>query len=367
MALETNTSTALADTCLVYIGTYTRAQSKGIYVSRLDMATGTLTSPELAIATANPSFLVLHPNHRFLYAVGETSGPSNGVVNAFGIDSKTGALTLLNQQTSAGRGPCHLAVDKTGACVLVANYGSGVVAALPIHADGSLGAPTTSIQHQGSGTDPKRQEKPHAHGVGFDLANRRAFCADLGLDKILIYQFDPSKATITPNDPPFGSVKPGAGVRHFVFNAQGRRLYAINELNSTITAFDYEPEHGALTEFQTISTLPEKFSGPNTGAEVAIHPNGRFFYGSNRGDNSIVAYTIDDSTGKLTVVQHQSTLGKTPRDFRIDPTGDFLLAANQDSNTVVVFRIDQTSGRLSPTGQSIEISSPTCVTFVTIP
>jgi len=176
----------------------------------------------LAAAAANPSFLALHPNHRFLYAVGETSAASNGVVNAFAIDSTTGTLALLNQQTSAGRGPCHLAVDKTGTCALVANYGSGSVALLPIHNDGSLGPPTTSMQHQGASIDPKRQQGPHAHGVGFDLINHRAFCADLGLDKILIYQYDQSKATITPNDPPSGSVKPGAGVRHFAFHPNGR-------------------------------------------------------------------------------------------------------------------------------------------------
>jgi len=364
MALDSTSSTSPTNSCLVYFGTYTRARSKGVYVSRMDISTGSLTSPALAVETANPSFLALHPNHRFLYTVGETSGASNGVVNAFSIDSSTGTLTLLNQQTSAGRGPCHLAVDKTGVCVLVANYGSGSVAALSIHTDGSLGPPTTSIQHQGSSVDPKRQDKPHAHGVGFDLAGHRAFCTDLGLDKILIYQFDQSKAAITPNDPPFGSVKPGAGVRHFVFHPDGRCLYAINEMQSTVTAFDYDPQRGALTEFQTVSTLPDTFNGPNTAAEIAIHATGKFLYGSNRGHNSIVVFAIDDTTGRLTLVGHQPTLGKTPRMFAIDPTGNFLLAANQDSDTIVVFRIDPKTGRLTPTGQSVEISSPTCVTFV---
>jgi 6-phosphogluconolactonase len=352
------------NTCLVYVGTYTRAQSKGIYVCRLDTTTGALTSPALAVPTTNPSFLVLHPNHRFLYAVGETTGASNGVVNAFAIDNKSGMLTLLNQQTSAGHGPCHLAADKTGVCLLVANYGSGSIASLPIHADGLIGPPASSIQHQGSSVDPKRQQGPHAHSVGFDPANRRAFCADLGLDKLLVYQFDPATATLTPNDPPFGVVKPGAGPRHFVFSPNGRRVYVINEMASTITAFDYEAKRGALTEFQTVSTLPDTFTGINTAAEIAIHPNGNFLYGSNRGDNSIAVFAIDDTTGKLALIEHQSTLGKTPRMFAIDPTGNFLLAANQDSNTVVVFRIDPTTSRLTPTGQSIEISMPTCVVFM---
>jgi 6-phosphogluconolactonase len=366
MGLEAIPSPSHTNICLVYIGTYTRAQSKGIYVCRMSTATGILTSPALAVPTTNPSFLALHPNHGFLYAVGETTGASNGTVNAFAIDNTAGHLTFLNQQTSAGRGPCHLAVDASGKCMLVANYGSGSIAALPIHADGSLGSPATSIQHQGSSVDPNRQQGPHAHSVGFDLANRRAFCADLGLDKLLVYRFDPASATLAPNDPPSASVKPGAGARHFVFSPNGRRVYVINEMQSTITAFNYDAKHGALTEFQTVSTLPDRFTGTNTAAEIAIHPNGRFLYGSNRGDNSIAVYAIDDATGKLTLIEHQSTRGKTPRMFAIDPTGNFLLAANQDSNTIVVFRIDPTTGHLTPTGQSIEVSLPSCVTLVPI-
>jgi 6-phosphogluconolactonase len=354
------------DTCLAYFGTYTRAQSKGIYVCRLNTATGALTSPVLAVSTANPSFLALHPNHHVLYSAGAISSSSNGAVNAFLIDNQTGMLTLLNQQTSAGLGPTHLAVDASGRCVLVANYGSGSIAVLPIQADGSLGPPATSIQHHGSSVDPNRQQGPHAHGVGFDPANRRAFCADLGLDKLLVYRFDPATATLTPNDPPFGLVKPGSGPRHFVFDLKGRQVYVINEMGSTITAFNYDPRLGSLTEFQTISTLPIIFAGTNTAAEIAIHPTGKFLYGSNRGDNSLAVYAIDSATGKATLVQHQSTLGKTPRMFAIDPTGNFLLAANQDSNTIVVFRIDPVTGRLTPTGQSIEVSLPSCVAFLPI-
>jgi 6-phosphogluconolactonase len=366
MGLDAVPSPSLTNTCLVYVGTYTRTQSKGIYVCRLNTTTGALTSLMLAARTTNPSFLALHPNHHFLYAVGETSGASNGTVIAFTIDNNTGLLTLLNQQPSAGRGPCHLAVDASGTCVLVANYGSGSIASLPIHADGSLGPPATSIQHHGSSVDPKRQQGPHAHSVGFDPASRRAFCADLGLDKLLVYRFDPTNATLTPNDPPFGVVQPGAGPRHFVFHPNDRRLYVINEMQSTITAFDYNPQLGSLAEFQTLSTLPDTFTGTNTGAEIVIHPNGKFLYGSNRGDNSIAVCAIDDATGKLTLIAHQSTLGKTPRNFAVDPTGNFLLAANQDSDTVVVFRIDPSTGRLTPTGQSVGIPLPSCITFVPI-
>src|ERR1017187_5841546 len=353
--------------CLVYFGTRASAKGKGIYMCRLNTATGTLTSPEVAAETTDPAFLAIHPNHRFLYAVRETGGfegTPNGAVSAFTIDPTTGKLTLLNQQNSGGQGPCHLAVDRPGQCVLVAHYGGGSVAAFPIRADGSLGAVGAFIQHRGSSADPKRQEGPHAHSVGFDLANRRPFCADLGLDKLLIYQLEPKTAMLTTNDPPSVSLTPGAGPRHFAVHPNGRYLYVINELNSTITAFDYDASRGALKESQTVSTLPDKFTAPNTAAEIAILPNGRFLYGSNRGHDSIAVYAVDESTGKLTFIEHQSSLGKTPRAFGIDPTGNFLLAANQNSDSIVVFRIDQKTGRLKAIGQSLEVAAPVCVTFL---
>jgi 6-phosphogluconolactonase len=356
--------------CFVYIGTRASGNGKGIYLCRLNTTSGTLTSPELAVETTDPAFLAIHPNHHFLYAVRESGGfegTPNGAVGAFAIDPTTGKLTLLNQQNSGGQGPCHLAVDGSGQCVLAAHYGSGSVAAFPIHSDGSLGPVSALLQHQGSGTDPKRQAGPHAHSVGFDLANRRAFCADLGLDKLFIYKLDPKTATLTTNDPPFAALAPGAGPRHFVISPDGRHLYVINEINSTITAFDYDATHGALKESQTISTLPDKYTAPNTTAEIAIHPNAKFLYGSNRGHDSIAVYAVNGSTGKLTLIEHQSTLGKTPRSFGIDPTGNFLLVANQDSNSLVVFRIDPKTGRLTATGQILEIPSPVCVTFLSQP
>jgi 6-phosphogluconolactonase len=356
--------------CLVYFGTRASGNGKGIYLCRLNTATGTLTSPELAVETTDPAFLAIHPNHHFLYAVRESGGfqnTPNGAVGAFAIDSTTGKLTLLNQQNSGGQGPCHLAVDRSGQCILVAHYGSGSVAALPIRANGSVGAVAALLEHHGSSVDPKRQAAPHAHSVGFDLANRRAFCADLGLDKLFIYHLEPKTSVLTPNDPPFASLAPGAGPRHFVVSPDGRRLYVINEINSTITAFDYDTTHGALKKSQTISTLPDKYTAPNTTAEIAIHPNGKFLYGSNRGHDSIAVYGVDEITGKLTLIEHQSTLGKTPRSFGIDPTGNFLVVANQDSNSIVVFRIDPKTGRLTATGQTLEVPTPVCVTFLLQP
>ena len=241
-------------TMLVYIGTYTGAKSKGIYVSRFDPATGRLTAPELAVETPSPSFLALHPGGRFLYAVGETAnlgGKRTGAVSAFSLDAKTGKLTLLNRQSSGGAGPCHLAVDQTGKCLLVANYGSGSIAALPIQADGALGEPGAVIQHQGSSVNPQRQAGPHAHFITPDPANRFALACDLGLDQVLVYRLDPAKASLAANDPPFAAVKPGSGPRHLAFHPSGRFVFLINEMGSTLTAFAYDAKRGALKELQT--------------------------------------------------------------------------------------------------------------------
>ena len=255
-------------------------------------------------------------------------------------------------------------VDKTGKDVLVANYDSGSVSVLPIQPDGKLGAATAFVQHQGSSADPQRQEGPHAHSINVDAANRFAFAADLGLDKVLVYRFDPAKGTLIANSPPSVSVKPGAGPRHFAFHPGGHYAFVINEMGSTVTAFSYDPAHGVLKELQTISTLPENFKGENSTAEVQVHPSGKFLYGSNRGHDSIAVFAIDPDKGTLSLVERQSTQGKTPRNFGIDPSGQYLLAANQDSGTVVVFRIDPQTGHLSPTGQVVEVPSPVCVKFL---
>ncbi|HEU4751893.1 MAG TPA: lactonase family protein, partial [Armatimonadota bacterium] len=317
--------------------------------------------------TPNPSFVAIHPNHRFLYAaneVGSYGGQKTGSVTAFAIDPATGALTKLNDRSSHGDGPCFVSVDHRGRDVLVANYGAGSVAALPIGADGRLGEATAAIQHHGSSVDPQRQEGPHAHSINVAPDNRFAFAADLGLDKILIYRFDAARGTLTPNEPAFAKVAPGSGPRHFAFHPNGRHAYVINEMKSTVTAFDYDPKRGALAEIQTLSTLPADFHGGSSCAEVQVHPSGKFLYGSNRGHNSIAMFRIDPATGKLTAIGHEPTGGKTPRNFGIDPTGKYLLAANQDSDSLVVFRIDPESGRLTPTGSRVEVPMPVCVRFL---
>jgi 6-phosphogluconolactonase len=351
----------------VYIGTYTGAKSKGIYLLRLDSRTGTLTFVGLAAETPSPSFLTLHPNRRFLYAVNEIdefAGKKSGAVSAFAIQPDSGMLRLLNQQPSEGDGPCHITVDRSGKCVLIANYGGGSVAVLPIHDDGQLSPATAFIQHKGSGVDRSRQEGPHAHSINVDLGNRFAIAADLGLDKLLVYRFDPAKGTLAANDPPWTTVKPGAGPRHFAFHPTGKFAYVINEIHCTVTAFTYDGERGVLKEIQTLSTLPDGVKEGYSTAEVQVHPSGKFLYGSNRGHNSIAVFAIDQETGKLTLVENQPTQGRMPRNFGIDPAGTYLLAANQDSDSVVVFRIDPETGKLKPTGQKIEVPRPVCVKYL---
>jgi 6-phosphogluconolactonase len=273
-------------------------------------------------------------------------------------------LTQLNQQSSGGSGPCYITVDKVGQNVLVANYGGGSVSVLPLHPDRTLGEASCFIQHQGKGSDPNRQEAPHAHSINLDLANRFAFAADLGLDKILIYRFDATAGKLTPNQPAYVELQPGSGPRHFSFDPSGKFAYVINEMLLTVTAFSYQPDKGILTEIQTTSTLPEGATGTNfSTAEVQVHPSGKFLYGSNRGHDTIAVFSIDTSTGKLTQVEHQSTRGKTPRNFGIDPSGKFLLAANQDSGNLAVFRIDGKSGRLSFLSE-VKVPKPVCVKFL---
>jgi 6-phosphogluconolactonase len=257
-----------------------------------------------------------------------------------------------------------VAVDPTGKCLLVANYGDGTIAALPVQADGALAEPGTVIQHKGSSVNPERQAGPHAHCMTIDPADRFVLACDLGLDQVLAYRLDPVKATLVANDPPFVAVKPGLGPRHLAFHPSGRFVFLISEMGSALTVFAYDAKRGALKELQTLSTLPKEFAGNSAGAEVAVHPSGKFVYGSNRGHDSIAVFSFDAKRGQLTCVQYQPTQGKIPRHFAFDPTGQWLLAENQESDSVVVFRVDAKTGRLSPTGQTVAVGSPVCAVFV---
>ncbi len=348
---------------LVYFGTYTgsKSQSRGIYVSRLDAATGEVSPPELAVEASSPAFLAIHPNKAFLYAVHEDW--KTGGAGAYSIDPATGRLTRINTEPTGGKGPCYVSIDPAGKNLLIADYGNGKVAVLPIADDGSLKPLSSAIQHEGSGPDERRQKEPHAHSINPGPTGRFAFAADLGIDKILIYRLDADKGELSANDPAFAAVAPGAGPRHLAFHPDGAFAYVINEMGNTITAFRHDAEKGTLSRVGDVSTLPADFSGSNTTAEVAVHPSGRFVYGSNRGHDSIAIFSVDASTGALAPRGHVGTQGKTPRHFAIDPAGRYLLVANQGSNSIVVFRI-QEDGSLTPTGQTLEIDSPCCVKFL---
>src|SRR5580658_4082307 len=356
---------------LVYVGTYTEegSASKGIYAYRFDSDTAKLTSIGLAAETINPSFLAVHPNHRFLYAVNEVhtyKGEKSGAVSAFAIDRASGKLTLLNEVASKGADPCYITVDKTGKFVLVANYTGGSVAVFPVLDSGRLGEASAFVQHTGHGTDPQRQEGPHAHSIDLSPDNRFAIVDDLGLDETLAYKFDAAKGSLAPNDPPFTKIDAGSGPRHFALRPDGKFAYVISEMGHTVTVFSNDAARGKLKVLQTITTLPKDFTGRNDDAEIVVHPSGKFLYASNRGDDSIAIYSIDQSKGTLAQVGRVPTGGKEPRSFEIDPTGSLLFAENQKSDNIVVFRIDQRTGQLTPTAQVLEVGSPVCLKFVAV-
>lgn len=348
----------------VLLGTYTQGGSEGIYVCSLE--DGKLGAPKLAGKVKNPSFLALHPSLKFVYAVSEVpsfDGAPSGAVTAFALNRKTGLLTKLNHQSSQGRGPCHVVVDSTGKNVLVANYGSGSVACLPIQKDGSLAAATSTIQHQGSSAHPARQAGPHAHSIHVDPSGKFAVAADLGLDKLLVYRFDAAAGTLKPHDPPFFQTALGAGPRHFAFHPSGKYGYVINELNRTITALKWDADQGAFTKVESESTLPTDLQVGST-AEVQVHPSGKFLYGSNRGHDSLVAFEIDEQTGAIDRIGHVPSGGQTPRNFCVDPTGRYVVAANQGNSVVALFTINPQTGALTITDQRVECPLPVCVKFV---
>src|SRR5450755_629787 len=365
---------------LLFVGTYTEKESKGIYAYRFGAATSELTPLGVAAETTNPSFLTIDRSGHFLYAVNETQeykGGKSGGVSTFAINRQTGKLSLLNTVSSRGADPCYIAIDRTGKYVLVANYTGGNVAAFPIAADGRLGEASSVVADKGTlGPNKERQDAPHSHWIETSADNRFAYVADLGLDRVLSYRFDAAKGTLTetsyadslaPNASDSFSAKlaPGSGPRHVAFSSNGHFMYVLGELDSTVTVFANDAGK-KLSSVQRISALAVGFSGQNTAAEIAIHPNGKYLYTSNRGDDSIAVFSIDNRKGTLTLVGRFSTQGKTPRSFEIDPTGKLLLVANQDSDDIVVFRIDEKSAKLSASGQKLRVPSPVCLKFAEV-
>lgn len=349
----------------VYYGTYTREMSRGIYVGKFDANTGQLSEPELAAETRNPSFLAIHPSQPWLYAVGELAefeGQRTGAVSAYRIDPQSGKLELINRQSSGGAVPCHLVVDSSGRFVLVANYGGGSVASLPLNSNGGLEPPVCVIRQEGRSVHPTRQTAPHAHQIDFNPGKDVVLVPDLGLDKVLLFQWSATDGKLKEYDPPFVTVPAGSGPRHFAYHPTGRVLYVLNELTATVCVFECVSDVPRRL-VETVSGLPQDFTGSNTAAEIVVHPSGRFLYTSNRGHDSVAVFRIADNGLKITLVENVSVQGKTPRFIGIDPTGKFFFAANQDTNNVVVFRIDQESGHLTPTGQSISVGAPVCMLF----
>ena len=352
---------------LVYVGTYTtKTNSKGIYVYRFDAASGKLTAGTVAAESADPSFVAVHSNGKFLYAVNEAGKSS--MVSAFSLEPKSGILTLLNQLPALGEDPCYLSFDRTGKYVFVANYTSGNVVVFPIGSDGKLGAATGNVHDDGKlGPNKGRQDGPHAHWIETSPDNRFVISVDLGLDEIVVHGFDAATGSLTLNGHQYVNqfkLRAGSGPRHLAFSPDGRWAFVVNELASTVTWFIYDPLRGAFLEITTVSTLPKRFSSRNDTAEIAVHPSGKFLYASNRGHESIAIFSIDPPKGKLRFVAHVSTGGKEPRHFAIDPTGKFLLAENQLSNNIVVFKIDPETGGLTPTGQVVDVPSPVCIAFL---
>jgi 6-phosphogluconolactonase len=349
----------------LYVGTYTSGKSEGIYGYRMDRVSGALTRFN-AFKSVNPSFLTIDRSKRYLYAVnevGEYAGKPGGGVSAFAIDPLTGNLRLLNEQATQGADPCYLTIDSRRRALLVANYTGGNVSVLPVRSDGTLGMVIDLEQHQGSSVK-EQQKGPHAHCIILDHSERHALAADLGIDKVMIYRFDRSNGKLTPATQPWVQLQPGAGPRHLTFHPNGKYLYVISELDSTLTAFRYNELNGTLSQIETVSTLPRDFTGVSYCADVHVSPSGKFLYGSNRGHDSIVAFEIDPRTGKLSLVQHVSTQGSWPRNFTLDPAGRFLLVANQRTDNVVIFSIDLRSGQLTPTGVTEQIPSPVCLKFL---
>ncbi len=358
--------------CLVYVGTYTHgdSQSEGIYVYRFDPATGGLTHLSTCKGIDDPSFLDYSPDRKCLYVVSEVDqikGTAGGGLAAYSIDQETGSLTFLNLESTQGAYPCHVQLDKSGKFVLVANYMGGNITVFPILENGQVGPASDVVQFTDfSAINPERQEAPHAHSANVSPDNKWVYAADLGADKVMVFGLDLEVGKLIPANNPFVEVSPGDGPRHWDFHPNGKWAYLINELGDTIVAYAYNADDGSLETINTVKTLPKDFDEWSDTADIHVHPNGKFVYGTNRGHDSLVMCEVDQATGALTVLGYQSTGGAYPRNFGIDPTGTFLLVANRDTNNITTFLIDQDSGLLSPNGQVTNVPQPVCVRFMPI-
>ncbi|MBV9986141.1 MAG: lactonase family protein [Chitinophagaceae bacterium] len=355
------TLTVSAQEYYLFVGTYTTGKSKGIYVYKFNSNNGELQWISNTDSSANPSFLATAPNGKYLYAVNETGRDQPGRVSAYSFDKKEGKLSLLNQQLSGGDDPCFVTTDQSGKWVIVGNYSGGNLSAFPVNKDGSLAPYSQLIQHKGSGANKQRQEKAHVHSTFFSPDYRHVLTPDLGMDKVMIYAFDPSqKRPLSPAATPYAASTPGSGPRHLAFHPNRKYAYLIEELTGTVRAFNYN--RGMLNSFQTIATHPDSYKGQPGSADIHVSPDGKFLYASNRGDeNNIAIFSIDPANGRLTSVGYQPVPGATPRNFMIDPTGKYLLVANQKTSNIVIYRRDMKTGLLQPTLQQVDVPNPVCL------
>jgi 6-phosphogluconolactonase len=354
---------------IIYVGTYSTRGSQGIYVYQLDRVKAKMNLIQTIQTPASPTFLAIHPSGKFLYSVNRGAieeMPNSGSVSSFSIDSKTGKLTLLNQRPSYGMDPAHISIDKTGKWAFISNYTEGTFVVLSVFDDGLLGSSVDSRKHLGKSVHPERQQKAYVHSAVVAPDNRFVVVSDLGADKIFSYRLDAAKGRIEDANPPYVSVKPGCGPRHFDFHPTGNFGYSVEELTSTVGVFSYNKSTGSLTTLaDSIPSLPQDFTGKNTAADIHVHPNGNYLYTSNRGHNSIAIFSIDKA-GMIKLTGQQDTKGKIPRNFMIDLKGDYLFVANQDSDNIVIFKIDPKTGKLRDTGNQIKVPAPACLKMLTL-
>ena len=353
---------SLAAEPLIFISSFAAGDKGGIEAFSLERSTGRLNRIHRTTGVEHPFFFVISPDQKFLYSIHAKSfgGSEPEEVAAYAIEGRTGGLKLLNRQSTHGTASCYVEIDSTGKTVLVANYSTGSVASFPVQSDGSLGAAVSIIQHVGASIDPVRQKGPNAHCIVISPDNRFAFAADLGTDQVLSYRLDKTTAKLTPNTPPFAKAPAGAGPRHLTFHPDGKHVYVINELQNSVTMSDYDANSGVMTARQTISTLPTDFRGVSHCADLKITPNGKYLYGTNRGHDSIAAYRIE-ADGTLKLIAIEPSLGKGPQNLLIAGDGTLVLCANMPGNNVVAFKIDDQTGRLKLVGDPIEITSPSCI------
>lgn len=383
---------AAQDDYFVYFGTYTgfiymreglpagTSHSKGIYVSRFNAATGKVSTPEVAAELVNPAFLAVHPSQKFLYVATEdpmSLGPDfdhESYVSAFSVDQATGKLRLINTLPTGGTSTCYLSIDKTGHYVMMANFGSSSITVIRINDDGSLGQETAFMKHIGHGKDPSFQSKAHPHSIDVSPDNHYAIVSDLGVDKVYIYRFDDTTGKLSPDDPPFVTSQPGAGPRHFTWGPEGKFGYSLQEMSGIVAVLAWDGTNGTFKQVEEAKSLAPDFVGSNDSAEIAIHPNGKFLYESNRrfrgaelfGPDSIGVFAINPQDGTLKEVEQVPPGGTMPRNFALDPTGGYLFSGNEYSGNVALFRIDSNTGRLTQTSTNLKIDVPVSIVFVPV-